>query len=70
MCDHVDYSSAFWTEDQMIRQREAFMNVLMNPGQFPKANAEKLWRDVDELEFAMIQYHPTVRVMRVLTGAA
>jgi hypothetical protein len=67
----MDYDNAeFWTEERCIQQRAAFLNVLLNLDQFPKANEAALWAQVEALEAHMLTTFATVRTMQVLTGQA
>ena len=61
-------SPEFWTEERCINQRAAFLNVLLHPEQFPKANHDALWRQIEQIEEYMIATHATERTMRVLCG--
>lgn len=63
-----DYSNTeFWTEARMLRQRECFLNIIKHPEQFPRANMDGVWVSIEDIETALMRYHPTVAVLTALT---
>jgi hypothetical protein len=64
----TDYDSDFWTEAVMLRQRAALMNIIHNPAKFPRADMDRVGDDLEALDFAMMRRHPTVAVLRAITG--
>ncbi len=63
-----DYTNnEFWTEGRCIEQRKCFLNVLLHPEKFPKADDKALWAEVAAIEEHLANF-ASVRVLRELTG--
>lgn len=60
----TDYTTKFWTEAACLMQHAALRNIIFNPEKFPRADLDAVGDDLEALEFAMLQRHPTAPVLQ------